>query len=99
MIASSVRIFVCSERQDMRRSFDALSLVVKQSLGEDPHSGALFCFVNKRGNRLKILWYDGNGHCILYKRGNRVRFVLPDSRVIDATQLSEIIRGINKDES
>ena len=97
MIPSSVRIFVCSEPQDMRRSFDTLSLVVKQSIGEDPQSGALFCFVNKRANRLKILWYEGNGQCILYKRVHSTRFVLPDSRVIDAGQLTEILRGIDKD--
>ncbi|MBN1654789.1 MAG: IS66 family insertion sequence element accessory protein TnpB [Deltaproteobacteria bacterium] len=77
MIPSSVRIFVCSEAQDMRRSFDTLSLVVKQYFGQDPNSGALFCFVNKRRNGLKILWYDGNGQCILYKRVHSARFILP----------------------
>ena len=96
MIPSSVRIFVCSEPVDMRRSFDTLSLVVKQCIGEDPQSGALFCFVNKRANRLKILWYEGNGQCILYKRVHSTKFVLPDSRVIDAGQLTEILRGVHK---
>ncbi len=81
----------------MRRSFDSLSLVVKQCLGQDPRSGALFCFVNKRANRLKILWHDGNGLCILYKRAYSAKFVLPDSRVIDAGKLTEVLRGVNKD--
>jgi transposase len=80
----------------MRRSFDALSLVVKQYFGEDPRGGALFCFANKRANRLKVLWYDGNGMCILYKRLHGARFVLPDSRVIDSGQLTEVLRGVNK---
>jgi transposase len=96
MITSSVRIFVCLEPQDMRRSFDTLSLVVKQYFGQDPNSGALYCFVNKRANRLKILWHDGNGQCILYKRVHSAKFVLPNSHVIDAEQLSELIRGVNK---
>ena len=43
----------CSEPQDMRRSFDALSLVVQQVMGEDPQSGALYVFVGKRPNRAK----------------------------------------------
>jgi len=48
----------------------------KEHLGEDPQSGALFCFANKRGNRLKVLWFDRNGFCILYKRLHRARFEL-----------------------
>jgi transposase len=79
MIPSGVRIFVCTEPQDMRRSFDGLSLAAREKLGEDPQSGALFVFTNKRGNRLKVLWFDRNGYCILYKRLHRARFRLPDA--------------------
>lgn len=68
MIPTSARIFVCTERQDMRRSFDALALAVKERLDLDPQSGALFVFASKRSNRLKVLWVDHNGFCILYKR-------------------------------
>jgi transposase len=53
MIPSQVRIFVCTERQDMRRSFDALALAVRERLALEPESGALFVFASKRGNRLK----------------------------------------------
>ena len=60
MIPAGVRIFVCSVPQDMRRSFDGLSLAAQEHLGEDPGSGALFVFVNKRANRLKVLWFDRN---------------------------------------
>jgi transposase len=67
MIPSQVRIFVCTERQDMRRSFDGLALAVKERLALDPQSGALFVFASKRGNRLKVLWFDHNGYCLLYK--------------------------------
>jgi len=68
MIPASVRIFVCTEPQDLRRSFDGLALAARERLGEDPQSGALFCFVNKRHNRLKILWWDRNGYCLLYNQ-------------------------------
>jgi transposase len=74
MIPGSVRIFVCTEPQDMRRSFDGLALQAQQLLGEDPQSGALYCFVNKRANRIKVLWWDRNGYCLLYKRLHRAFF-------------------------
>ncbi len=78
MIPSSVRIFVCQQPQDMRRSFDGLSQAAREHLDEDPQSGALFVFVNKRRNRIKVLWFDDNGYCLLYKR-------LHDDRKFQAT--------------
>lgn len=94
MIPSTTRIFVCTEPQDMRRGFDGLAMSAQEHLGEDPESGALFCFTNKRKNRLKVLWFDRNGYCILYKRLHRARFSLPDKRTIDAKMLSWILRGV-----
>lgn len=78
----------------MRRSFDGLALAAKEHLGEDPRSGALFVFVNKRLNRLKVLWFDRNGYCLLYKRLHRARFEVPDVRTIDARTLAAILRGV-----
>lgn len=104
MIPSGVRIFVCTEPVDMRRSFDGLSLTVRELLGEDPNGGALFVFVNKRATRLKLLWLDRNGHCILYKRLHRARFRLPDASsrgrpiaTIDARMLGVILRGVENE--
>lgn len=94
MIPGSVRIFVCAEPQDMRRSFDGLALAAREVLGEDPESGALFCFTNKRRNRLKVLWFDRNGYCLLYKRLNQARFLMPDERTIDGVALAKLLRGI-----
>lgn len=83
----------------MRRSFDGLSLAAMEHLGQDASSGALFVFVNKRRNRLKVLWFDGNGHCILYKRIHRARFLLPASRTIDSRMLRVIVRGVENSRS
>lgn len=94
MIPSAVRIFVCQEPQDMRRSFDGLSLAAREHVGENADSGAIFVFTNKRKNRLKVLWFDGNGHCILYKRLHRSRFLLPTTKTIDGKMLALILRGI-----
>ncbi|MEJ7730023.1 MAG: IS66 family insertion sequence element accessory protein TnpB [Polyangiaceae bacterium] len=103
MIPSQVRIFVCTVRQDMRRSFDGLALAVRQRLALDPESGALFVFASKRGHRMKLLWFDHNGYCLLYKRLHRARFVLPDAGAaerpmvsLDARLLAELIRGVAK---
>lgn len=98
MIPASVRIFVCADAQDMRRGFDGLALAAQQQLGEDPQSGALFIFTNKRRNRLKVLWFDRNGFCVLYKRVHRAKFVLPEARSIDARTLGVILRGVETEE-
>lgn len=94
MIPSTTRIFVCLEPQDMRRGFDGLALSAQQQLGEDPQSGALFVFCNRRKNRLKVLWFDRNGYCLLYKRLHRARFALPKRRTISARALAFILRGV-----
>jgi len=103
VIPTSVRIFVCTERQDMRRSFDALALVVQERLSLDPQSGALFVFASKRGHRLKVLWFDRNGYCILYKRLHQARFELPEATradrpivSIDPRTLTTILGGVEK---
>lgn len=96
MIPSSVRIFVCAEPQDMRRSFDGLSAAAKEHLGENPQSGALFVFINKRKNRAKVMWFEENGYCLLYKRLDHARFSVPGSRIIDARALASLLRGVAK---
>ena len=101
MIPSSVRIFVCTRPHDMRCSYDTLALAAQQVIGQDPRSGALFVFTNKRHNRLKVLWWDRNGYCLLYKRLHRALFRLPktdgssDSSVrIDRAVLGELLYGV-----
>ncbi len=102
MIPASVRIFVCTEPQDMRRGFDGLALAVRETLGEDPRSGALFCFANRRVNRLKVLWWDKTGFCVLYKRMHGALVEVPrgDGRSssvrIDGHQLRALLAGVEK---
>ena len=101
MIPASVRIFVCTRPHDMRCSYDTLALAAQQVLGQDPRSGALFVFTNKRHNRLKVLWWDRNGYCLLSKRLHQALFRLPappgssDSSVsIDGRGLAELLHGV-----
>ena len=61
----------------MRKSFDGLVALVKHALGEDPLSGSLYVFVNRRGNYLKLVYWDRTGFCLFAKRLERGRFTLP----------------------
>ena len=73
----ATRVLVCREAIDMRRSFDGLEAAVRERLREDPLSGALFVFWNRRRDRLKIFSFDGTGFWIWYKRLEGGRFELP----------------------
>ena len=100
MLPSGVRILLCTEPQDMRRSFDALALVAQQVLGEDPQGGALLVFIGKRPTRVKVLWWDRNGYCLLYKRFHRAVVQLPaadateKSVKIDGAALAQLLAGV-----
>lgn len=104
MLPTSVRIMVCTQAQDMRRSFDTLALVVRQHLGEDPQSGSLYVFVGKRPTRAKVLWWDRNGYCLLYKRLHRALFDVPQGSTgvpsiqISASALADLLAGVGKEE-
>jgi transposase len=67
-LTGAVRIFVCTKPADMRKGFDGLSGMVQEFLGQDPLSGHLFLFFNKRRDRAKILFWDRDGLLIVYKR-------------------------------
>lgn len=76
-LSRAVRIFLSLEPCDMRKSFDGLQAIARERLKEDPRSGALFLFTNKRRNRLKILYCDGTGLWVLNKRLERGCFSWP----------------------
>jgi transposase len=76
---ASVRIFLCLEPADMRRSFDGLSGIVRSIIRESPTCGHLFVFRNKRRDRVKILWWDRDGFAIFYKRLEKGTFHFPAS--------------------
>jgi transposase len=104
MLPASVRILVCTVRQDMRKSFDTLAAVVRDVLREEPQSGALYVFVGKRPTRVKVLWWDTNGYCLLAKRLHRALFVAPDAEEgatsvrIDAAALAQLLAGVGREE-
>ena len=100
MIPATVRIFVYTEPVDMRRGFDGLALIARDAMAQDPRSGSLFIFANRRADRLKALWWDRNGYCVLYKRAHGAVFELPskdDSNSvavrIDGKLLGQLLAG------
>jgi transposase len=71
------RVFLCTLPTDMRKSFDTLAGLVEQQLGQDPLAGDLFVFRSKRGDRLKLLYWDTDGLAIWYKRLEAGTFAWP----------------------
>jgi transposase len=97
-----VRVFLHAPPTDLRKGFDALSGLVTNAFGQDPTSGHLFLFVNRRRDRLKILYWDrGDGLAIWYKRLESGSFQIPamprDSASVEMspTQLALILSGID----
>ena len=88
-LPARVRIFLCRQATDMRKSFDGLMGLVEQVFGEDPLSGHLFLFLNRRRDRIKILVWDQDGLCIWYKRLEAGTYeVLSPERPGDTLELS-----------
>jgi transposase len=67
-LPAAVRVFLCTKPTDMRKGFDGLQGMVREFLGHDPLSGHLFLFLNRRRDRIKLLWWDRDGLVIWYKR-------------------------------
>ena len=106
-LTGAVRIFVFTKPADMRKSFDGLSGMVQEFLGQDPLSGHLFLFFNKRRDRAKILLWERDGLLIVYKRLEAGSFqnLDPRSRTdqvsgsagleLSVTDLTLILNGID----
>ena len=94
----SVRIWLCTESTDMRKSFNGLSALVKHRLSEDPLNGQLYVFINRRKTQMKILYFDVSGYAIWAKRLESGQFVARKStqikRSISFAELQCLLEGI-----
>ena len=93
------RIWLCVEPVDGRKSFDGLAGVVTAHLAGDPLSGDLFVFKNRRGDRLKILAWQGDGFALYLRRLERGTFQFPTATAagveVSPTDLALILGGID----
>lgn len=95
----SVRILLATSATDMRRSFDGLAMLVREVLRDDPLSGHLFVFRSRRGDRVKLLYWDGGGLCLWYKRLEKGTFPFPHAEApsvqVEASDLALLLEGID----
>jgi transposase len=98
-VPGNVRVYLACGVTDMRKGFDGLAARVQTVLQLDPHGGALFVFRGRRGDLLKVLWWDGQGLCLFAKRLERGRFLWPQAKdgsvVLTPAQLSMLLEGID----
>ena len=86
-LSPAVHIYVALGSTDLRRSIDGLAALVRERLAQDPLSGHLFLFRNRRGDRLKVLAWDRSGFWILYKRLERGTFAWPDEDPLGVVEM------------
>lgn len=93
-------VYLCTRPVDLRKSFDGLGALVESVFGRNVLDGQLFLFVNKRHDRLKAMWWEGDGLAIWYKRLERGGFELPRVKEdqthvsLDATALAMLLGGV-----
>lgn len=94
----NTRVYLHERPTDMRKSFTGLCALVQQVLKEDPLSGSLFVFINRRGNYLKALYWDRTGFCLWAKRLERGVFVrgrrVQLKRAMSWTELKMLLEGV-----
>lgn len=98
LIEPNVRIWLYTQPTDMRKSYNGLCALASNALAENPTSGALFAFINRRKTHIKILYFDGSGFCIWCKRLEQGQFNYrsgsSDKQALDWTQLKLLLDGL-----
>lgn len=98
-LTANTRVWLVAGHTDMRKGFDGLAAIVQTTLATNPFCGHVFAFRGRRGDILKVLWFDGQGLLLLAKRLERGRFVWPQadsgSVALSPAQLSMLLEGID----
>ena len=99
MIPPTVRVFLATASVDMRKSFDSLAALTRDVLQENPTSGHLFVFLSRRRDKVKLLWWLGDGFAIYYRRLEKGTFRSPEgdeARIeIRAADLAMLLEGVD----
>ncbi len=98
-LPAGTRVWLAAGVTDMRKGMDGLAALVQTALAENPFSGHVFVFRGRRGDLVKLLWFDGDGVCLFAKRLERGRFVWPQATngamSLSSAQLSMLLEGID----
>jgi len=96
----NIKIYLCTGCTDMRKGINGLSILAQNLVSKEFSLGAMFVFRGKRADKVKVLWWDGQGFCLFYKCLDSGKFVWPSckdkhSLGITRAQLSMLIEGID----
>ena len=98
-LPAGTRVWIAAGHTDMRKGFNGLAALVQSALADNPYSGHVFVFRGRRGDILKVLWFDGQGLLLLAKRLERGRFIWPQATTgsvsLTPAQLSMLLEGID----
>jgi transposase len=98
-VPASTKVWLAAGVTDMRKGFNGLSALAQDVLKQDPFSGHLFVFRGRRGDLIKVIWWDGQGACLFSKRLEKGRFVWPSPTTgkvsLSPAQLSMLLEGID----
>ncbi len=98
-VPANTRVWLAAGVTDMRKGFAALAAQAAAALKQNPFGGHLFVFRGRRGDLVKVIWWDGQGGCKFLKRLEMSRFVWPSAKegkvALTPAQLSVLLEGIN----
>jgi transposase len=98
-LPNNTKIWIAAGVTDLRRGFMGLSALVQSKLEQNPLSGQVFIFRGRRGDLVKLIWFDGDGLCLFAKRLERGRFIWPQATegtvCLTRAQLAMLLEGID----
>jgi transposase len=98
-VPASTRVWLAAGVTDLRKGYSGLAALAEKALELDPYNGHLFVFRGRRGDLIKVIWWDGQGACLFAKRLEKGRFVWPspaDGKVnITGAQMAMMLEGID----
>jgi len=98
-VPTNTKVWLAAGVTDMRKGFNGLSALAEKVLKQNPYSGHLFVFRGRRGDLIKVIWFDGQGACLFSKRLEKGRFVWPSATngklSLTPAQLAMLLEGID----